>query len=68
MVASTFRASSRSREKRSLSVRRGRRDRWAAVHVHDAARLFHLALERLPAGAAVHAVADDRVPIRISPR
>jgi nucleoside-diphosphate-sugar epimerase len=34
------------------------------VHVHDAARLFHLTLEKLPAGAAVHAVADEGIPIR----
>jgi nucleoside-diphosphate-sugar epimerase len=39
-------------------------NRWPAVHVHDAARLFHFALERLAAGAAVHAVADDGIPIR----
>jgi len=39
-------------------------NRWPAVHVRDAARLFHLALEKLPAGAAVHAVADDGIPIR----
>jgi nucleoside-diphosphate-sugar epimerase len=39
-------------------------NRWPAVHVHDAARLFHLALEKLPAGAAVHAVADEGIPIR----
>lgn len=38
-------------------------NRWAAVHVRDAARLFRLALERLPAGAGVHAVAE-RVPTR----
>jgi nucleoside-diphosphate-sugar epimerase len=34
------------------------------VHVRDAARLFHLALEKSPAGAAVHAVADEGIPIR----
>jgi nucleoside-diphosphate-sugar epimerase len=39
-------------------------NRWPAVHVHDAARLFHLALEKLPAGAAVHAVADEGIAIR----
>jgi nucleoside-diphosphate-sugar epimerase len=39
-------------------------NRWPAVHVRDAARLFHLALEKLPAGAAVHAVADQGIPIR----
>jgi len=39
-------------------------NRWPAVHVRDAARLFHLALEKLPAGAAVHAVADEGVAVR----
>lgn len=39
-------------------------NRWPAVHVRDAAHLFHLALEKLPAGAAVHAVADEGIPIR----
>lgn len=39
-------------------------NRWAAAHVLDAASLFRLALEKLPAGAAVHAVADEGVPIR----
>jgi nucleoside-diphosphate-sugar epimerase len=39
-------------------------NRWPAVHVRDAARLFHLALEKLPAGAAVHAVADEGISIR----
>ena len=34
------------------------------MHVRDAARLFHLALEKLPAGAAVHAVADECILIR----
>ena len=42
----------------------GGASRWPAVHVRDAARLFHLALEKLPAGAAVHAVADEGVSIR----
>jgi nucleoside-diphosphate-sugar epimerase len=34
-------------------------NRWPAVHVHDAA------LEKLPAGAAVHAIADEGIPIRV---
>jgi nucleoside-diphosphate-sugar epimerase len=38
-------------------------NRWPAVHVRDAARLFHLALEKLPAGAAVHSVADEGILI-----
>jgi nucleoside-diphosphate-sugar epimerase len=36
---------------------------WPAVHVRDAAHLFHLAVEKLPAGAAVHAVAEKGIPI-----
>jgi nucleoside-diphosphate-sugar epimerase len=38
--------------------------RWPAVHVLDAAHLFRLALEQAPAGAVLHAVGDEGVPIR----
>ena len=38
--------------------------RWPAVHRLDAARLFHLALESAPAGARLHAVGDDAIPVR----
>ncbi|MEW2354920.1 SDR family oxidoreductase [Spirillospora sp. NPDC029432] len=38
--------------------------RWPAVHRDDAARLFRSALEDAPAGAVLHAVADEGVPIR----
>ncbi|MCB9760752.1 MAG: SDR family oxidoreductase [Alphaproteobacteria bacterium] len=38
--------------------------RWPAVHVQDAARLFRLALEGAPAGAVLHAVGDEGVPMR----
>lgn len=40
------------------------RNRWAAVHVQDAARLYRLALERHQAGARYHAVAEEGVPLR----
>lgn len=39
-------------------------NRWPAVHRLDTARLFRLALEKAPPGSALHAVADEGVPIR----
>ena len=39
-------------------------NRWPAVHRLDAAHLFRLAVEQAPAGSALHAVADEGVPIR----
>lgn len=38
---------------------------WAAVHRTDAARLARLALEQAPAGARLHAVAEEGVPTRV---
>jgi nucleoside-diphosphate-sugar epimerase len=38
-------------------------NRWAAVHVLDAARLYGLALEKQEAGARYHAVAEEGVPV-----
>lgn len=39
-------------------------NRWPAVHVTDAARLFRLAAEQAPAGAVLHAIGDEGVPLR----
>jgi nucleoside-diphosphate-sugar epimerase len=38
---------------------------WAAVHRSDAARLVRLGLEQAPAGARLHAVAEDAVATRV---
>lgn len=40
------------------------RNRWPAVHVLDAARLYRLALEKLEAGSRYHAVAEEGVSMR----
>ncbi|MFR9803735.1 SDR family oxidoreductase [Pseudonocardia sp. RS010] len=37
--------------------------RWSAVHVHDAARLFRLAVESAPTGY-LHAVAEEGIALR----
>lgn len=39
-------------------------NRWAAVHVADAARMVVLGLEKAPAGARLHAVAEEGIPTR----
>ena len=38
--------------------------RWSAVHRGDAARLVRLGLEQAPAGARLHAVAEEGIPTR----
>jgi nucleoside-diphosphate-sugar epimerase len=40
------------------------RNRWAAVHLLDAARLYRLVLEKGHTGARYHAVAEEGVPMR----
>jgi nucleoside-diphosphate-sugar epimerase len=40
-------------------------NRWSAVHRSDAARLVRLGLEKAPAGARLHAVAEEGVPTRV---
>ena len=39
-------------------------NRWPAVHRWDAARMVSLALEKAPAGSAVHGVGEEGVPTR----
>jgi nucleoside-diphosphate-sugar epimerase len=39
-------------------------NRWAAVHRSDAARLIALGLAKAPAGARLHAVAEEGIPTR----
>jgi nucleoside-diphosphate-sugar epimerase len=40
-------------------------NRWPAVHVSDAARLYRLAVERAQPGSRYHAVAEEGIPMRI---
>ncbi|WP_089107709.1 SDR family oxidoreductase [Streptomyces hyaluromycini] len=39
-------------------------NRWSSVHRLDAATLYRKAVETAPAGAVLHAVADEGVPLR----
>ncbi|WP_432824311.1 SDR family oxidoreductase [Dactylosporangium sp. CA-092794] len=39
-------------------------NRWPAVHRLDAATLFRLALEKAPAGTALHGAAESGIPLR----
>jgi nucleoside-diphosphate-sugar epimerase len=39
-------------------------NRWPAVHLLDAARLFRLAVEAAPAGSRLHGVGEEGVPFR----
>ena len=38
--------------------------RWPAVHIKDAAHLYRLAVEHVPAGAVLNALGDEGVPVR----
>ncbi|MFF7979784.1 SDR family oxidoreductase [Streptomyces sp. NPDC007901] len=39
-------------------------NQWSAVHTLDLARLYRLALEKAPAGAGLHAAAEEGVEVR----
>jgi len=39
-------------------------NRWPAIHRLDAARLYRLILEKAPAAATLHGVADEGIPVR----
>jgi nucleoside-diphosphate-sugar epimerase len=53
-----------AREKRVSGFVGDGSNRWPATHRLDAAHLFRLALEQAAAGSALHAVAEEGVPIR----
>ncbi len=53
-----------AREKRVSAYVGDGLNRWPAVHRLDAAQLFRLALEKVPAGSRLHGVAEEGVPMR----
>ncbi len=53
-----------AREKGVSAYTADGRNRWAAVHLLDAARLYRLALENAKPGARYHAVAEEGVFVR----
>lgn len=40
------------------------KNRWAAVHLSDAAQLVRLGVEHAPGGSILHAVGEDGIPMR----
>ncbi|MFJ4205537.1 hypothetical protein ACIP2Y_38690 [Streptomyces sviceus] len=53
-----------AREKGSAGYVGDGSNRWPAVHVADAGRMFRLAVEQAPAGSMFDGVGDEGVPIR----
>jgi nucleoside-diphosphate-sugar epimerase len=53
-----------ARQKRVSAYVGDGENRWPAVHRRDAARLFHMALERAEPGTRLHAAAEEGIPMR----
>ena len=53
-----------AREKGVVAYQGDGLNRWPAVHILDAARLYRLALEKHEAGSRYHAVAEEGIPVR----
>jgi nucleoside-diphosphate-sugar epimerase len=53
-----------AREKRVAGYIGDGSNRWPAVHRFDAAQAFRLAVEKAPAGARVHAIAEEGIPTK----